>query len=361
MDENNSELIRGETPEENTAVAAVAETEEKEKDKDKKHSGRYGKIETVEEKDDDKKDIAKDRIKYRLVKYGSIALATVIVFGIAGLIALRYVKRAGYVNSVVSAFSSEKYEEASYLYSAYSREISHSISFPDKMISIINTVVDDYRSGTVSREKAEKIFSIIEGFGMSDLIATVSNARNNLDKFDNRADSGFEEYTFAYEQVTANDEDFSGVISATSVNGAPLERNEEYPEMTFSAHNAIDGLYNTSWGVITDSSGGAGAEIKFVLRSKKPIRGIKLINGNQYLPENSFYTFYGQVCDFTVEFDNGTFYNFTADYDNGRGALQMFPLNEPVTSDSVTITVNSGYLGSKYSTSVCLAEFGIFS
>lgn len=151
------------------------------------------------------------------------------------------------------------------------------------------------------------------------------------------------------------------ITSATTMSGTVLSSSNVSSNRTFGADCTIDKDAATCWCVNTTSSGGAGAQIKFALTPGSTISGVKLINGNQYLPDEKIYESNGQVCTFTLTFSDGSTRSFAADYNEGTSDWQTFSFGETITTDYIILTVDSGYIGNSYNTNVCLGEFDVLA
>ncbi|MBR0537569.1 MAG: discoidin domain-containing protein [Clostridia bacterium] len=143
------------------------------------------------------------------------------------------------------------------------------------------------------------------------------------------------------------------------------------PGRTFYPSNAIDGNYSTCWMVNSTGAGSAGAGnwIRFEFSGEQTVRGVRLLNGNGwdgrangYNDTDDLYGKNGRIKNFTLTFSDGSKQTFTAadakEYDFGSN---VFYFNTPVRTSSITLTINSGYPGWKYSTVACLSEFEAFS
>lgn len=151
------------------------------------------------------------------------------------------------------------------------------------------------------------------------------------------------------------------IVSASTIVGEVLASSNVNEARSFGANKAIDGYYDSCWCVNTANSGGAGAKIRFELAQTSVVSGVMLVNGNLYLPYDGLYRSNGQVKNFTLTFSDGSTKNFTASY-NGTASsgYQYFDFGTPVTTSSVTLTVNSGYVGEKYTENVCIGEFDVY-
>lgn len=151
------------------------------------------------------------------------------------------------------------------------------------------------------------------------------------------------------------------VKNARTVTGSVLGVSNVDRTRTFDAEQAVDGKPETCWCVNTSEQGGAGAEILFVLEKTADVSGIRIINGNLYLPEEKIYLSNGQIKEFSLEFSNGEQKTYTADF-NGDGSsdYQTVKFDEPINTSYIILRVKSGYIGKSYPTNVCLGEFDVF-
>ena len=151
------------------------------------------------------------------------------------------------------------------------------------------------------------------------------------------------------------------IEAARTASGSELGDSNVDASRTFKASNTIDGSAQTCWCVNTEETGGVGASIEYRLRRKTTVRGIRLLNGNLYRPDADLYSLNGQVRVFTVRFSDGTQISAAADYNSGDPQQwQTIRFEEPVTTDSLRLTVQSAYTGSLYTTNVCLTEIEVF-
>ena len=175
-----------------------------------------------------------------------------------------------------------------------------------------------------------------------------------------------EETTYALTPAPAEEETTEDyypaprILSASTLIGEVLPASNVSADRTFDADQAIDGRRETCWCVSTDR-GGEGARIEFFFTQKTRVSGITILNGNLYKPEESIYSKNGQVASFTLYFSSGEVMTFTAYYNNGDPyGTQTIPLTYPVIAESVVLEVNNVYTGSKFTTNVCLGEFGVY-
>ncbi len=136
---------------------------------------------------------------------------------------------------------------------------------------------------------------------------------------------------------------------------------------TYTPDNAADGDPSSCW-MAAGGQGGAGNWIRFEFGGLQTVTGIALLNGNCWdgfyngaQVGKDLYQINGRIRTFTLTFSNGETAVFTANdvysqsfYDN------LFYLPHPVETSYVELRVDTGYVGSKWNTVVCLAEFRAF-
>ena len=147
---------------------------------------------------------------------------------------------------------------------------------------------------------------------------------------------------------------------ASTVKGSVLESSNVTSARSFGADQAIDGYANTCWCVNTDRQGGAGGTITLHLSETSYVSGISLINGNVFLPSDGLYKSNGQVRDFTLTFSDGSSLRYTANFNYASSDFETFRFAKPVITDTVTLRVDSAYVGQKYTTNVCIGEIEVF-
>lgn len=140
------------------------------------------------------------------------------------------------------------------------------------------------------------------------------------------------------------------VLASSNVNSA----------RSFGADQAIDGYANTCWCVNTNSTGGAGGALTIYLKERSTVSGIAIINGNTFQPEEYLYRSNGQVRNFTLTFSDGTSISYQAGYNYATSQFESFRFAAPVVTDRVTLRVDSGYPGEKYTENVCIGEISVF-
>ena len=151
------------------------------------------------------------------------------------------------------------------------------------------------------------------------------------------------------------------IALASTLTGSVLGASNMNSARTFDASQAIDGNPETCWCVNTAEQGGAGAKIILTLEETALVSGIRMINGNTYLPQESLYSENGQIRTFTLTFSSGESQAYTAAYNgDGSATWQTISFDEPVKTDSIILRVDSGYIGDPFQTNVCLGEIEVF-
>jgi hypothetical protein len=151
------------------------------------------------------------------------------------------------------------------------------------------------------------------------------------------------------------------IVSATTLKGTVLEESNVNTARSFGAKKTIDGYYDSCWCVNTSTTGGAGAQIRFNLSEKSRVNGFMMVNGNLFQPETEIFRSNGQVKNFTLTFSDGTSKSFTATYNEyASGEFEEFQFNSPVITDYIILTVNSGYVGQKFTENVAIGEVNVY-
>lgn len=188
------------------------------------------------------------------------------------------------------------------------------------------------------------------------IIPAVKNLPQKLSELRNPS------YTDRNEEAAASIEPFAAAVeSASTIYGDVLGGSNLSGERTFGADRAVDGNVDSCWCVNTAWDGGAGAEIRFDLDAVHTVTGLRIVNGNQHLPEEDIYRSNGQIMDFTVQTSSGV-YSFTASFNPGDpNFYEQLDFPEPVETDHIVITVDSSYVGVKYGYNVCLTELEVLA
>lgn len=230
-------------------------------------------------------------------------------------------------------------------------EISEEIDVIDSMkIKEINNQLDELRS-YVNNNSVDDVTEATTTKAEENTEAPVTTNKNVTDEV-------LEKEPIEDEYVSNSPE----IVSAQTLYGDVLPSSNVNINRSFGAEKTIDGYYDSCWCVSTDQQGGAGGEIRYNLSEKSIVSGVKLVNGNLYMPvEEELYLINGQVKNFTLTFSDGTRKYFTASY-NGTASnnFEYFNFDEPVSTEYIILTVDSGYPGEYYSWNVCLGEFDVF-
>ena len=153
----------------------------------------------------------------------------------------------------------------------------------------------------------------------------------------------------------------SPVISWAETNyGSVLPGANVIASRTFGADQAIDGIANTCWCVNTSQRGGVGGTITIHLRETSRVSGIAIINGNTFEPEDDVFSDNGQVKAFTLTFSDGSSLSHVASFNYATSNFEQFRFSTPVITNSVTLRVDSAYVGNVFPTNVCIGEISVF-
>ena len=150
------------------------------------------------------------------------------------------------------------------------------------------------------------------------------------------------------------------IVSAETKAGSVLASSNVNSSRSFGADQAIDGYANTCWCVNTNSTGGAGGALTIYLKERSTVSGIAIINGNTFQPEEYIYRSNGQVRNFTLTFSDGSSVSYQAGYNYASSQFESFRFAAPVVTDRITLRVDSGYPGEKYTENVCIGEISVF-
>ena len=150
------------------------------------------------------------------------------------------------------------------------------------------------------------------------------------------------------------------VVRAETKAGEVLASSNVNSARSFGADQAIDGYANTCWCVNTNSPGGAGGALTIYLKEYSTVSGIAIINGNTFQPEENVYRSNGQVRNFTLTFSDGTSVSYQASFNNATSQFETFRFSTPIATDRITLRVDSGYPGEKYTENVCIGEISVF-
>ncbi len=297
----------------------------------------------------------------------AVAILSIVVAGVF-LVAKNTVSH----KDIVRALEEGKYSEASnifedkYGYGSSDGELAGVLS--DRLVALQN----DYQAGLITYTSAKKEIETIRAMGISSLDDALTQAEEFINSTDVQQSGDTANTTrkdppatvLTNETYKTQDYQSGGnpqIVSATTLKGEVLAMSDVNAARSFGANKAIDGYYDSCWCVNTTSTGAAGASIRFDLAGRSTVSGVTIVNGNLYHPEDYLYSKNGQINTFTLTFSDGSSQTFSASY-NGSASRepQVIYLDRPVQTDYVTLTVQSGHVGSKFTTNVCLGEFGVF-
>lgn len=150
------------------------------------------------------------------------------------------------------------------------------------------------------------------------------------------------------------------IVSAVTLKGTVLSTSNVDATRSFGAEKTIDKYYDTCW-CANASLGGTGAQIQFNLHERSEVKGFMMVNGNIYRPETDIFRSNGQVQSFTLTFSDGSSQTFTANYNEfASNGFEYFNFTSPVITDYIILTVNSGYIGKKFTNNVAISEVDVF-
>lgn len=296
-----------------------------------------------------------------------IALCVIIallvaVIGVVGAFLLS--KNSVSHEDIVIALEDGKFSEAS---SLYEKKYGYGNTDKDLTGALEDRLIaleDEYVNGEITYNKALKEIETIREMGIKKL-------QESLDKTAGAIAAAEEATTQkAAPQVNLVTEPLPVIPpvsytpyikSATTLNGSVLGASDVNAARSFGANKAIDGYFDSCWCVNTSNTGAAGAAIRFDLGQRSLVTGIMLVNGNLYHSYDGLYHKNGQIERFTLTFSDGTKQHFVADFNSSASdGYQTIYLDKPVETDYITLTVDSGYVGTSYTTNVCLGEFKVF-
>jgi len=150
------------------------------------------------------------------------------------------------------------------------------------------------------------------------------------------------------------------VVSVETSSELPATKGKSYSGM-----NLVDGDYSTVWaeGV---SGTGLGEVITLHLDKNQPVYGITICNG--YTADYDLYNNNGMLTDVDVNFGDKEFIESSVDgyayegyssEDLAGCNLNRIELDEPVITDTITITINGAKKGSKYD-DTCISEIQVY-
>lgn len=300
----------------------------------------------------------------------AVAIISIVVAGIF-LVAKNTVSH----KDIVRALEEGRYSEASsifedkYGYGSSDGELAGVLG--DRIVALQN----DYQAGLITYTSANKEIETIRAMGIASLDDALKQAEefiNNTDVQQNAAvNNGVQttrkdapEVNLGSEPLPSVKQSYSSntpsIVSATTLKGEVLAMSDVNAARSFGANKAIDGYYDSCWCVNTKQTGAAGASIRFDLSGRGTVNGVTIVNGNLYQPYDNLYSKNGQINTFTLTFSDGSTQTFSASFNNASSTPQVIYLDRPVQTDYIILTVQSGHVGSKFPTNVCLGEFGVF-
>lgn len=300
----------------------------------------------------------------------AVAIISIVVAGIF-IVAKNTVSH----KDIVRALEEGRYSEASsifedkYGYGSSDGELAGVLG--DRIVALQN----DYQAGLITYTSANKEIETIRAMGIASLDDALKQAEefiNNTDVQQNAAVNNSVQTTrkdapevnLGSEPLPSVKQSYSSntpsIVSATTLKGEVLAMSDVNAARSFGANKAIDGYYDSCWCVNTKQTGAAGASIRFDLSGRGTVNGVTIVNGNLYQPYNNLYSKNGQINTFTLTFSDGSTQTFSASFNNASSTPQVIYLDRPVQTDYIILTVQSGHVGSKFPTNVCLGEFGVF-
>lgn len=293
---------------------------------------------------------------------------TVVAFAVGGIYFV--VRNSKSHVTIVKMLEDGKYSEAIKLY-----EEKYGLGNGDTdLIGAIEdrlfAIEDDYYNGEITYNSAIKELETIRAMGIKDIEESLQKTESYvLGNVSDSSGSGAirqeaPSVNLGSEPLPSVATPTSGsptISSATTLYGDVLPMSDVNSARSFGANKTIDGYYDSCWCVNTPNTGAAGASIRYDLSSTSTVNGVMIVNGNLYQPQDNLFSKNGQIKSFTLTFSDGSSQSFTASFNgNASSSFQTFYLSEPVVTDSITLTVDSGYVGSKFTTNVCLGEFKVF-
>lgn len=300
----------------------------------------------------------------------AVAILSIVVAGIF-IVAKNTVSH----KDIVRALEEGRYSEASsifedkYGYGSSNSELAGVLG--DRIVALQN----GYQAGLITYTSANKEIETIRAMGIASLDDALKQAEefiNNTDVQQNAAVNNSVQTTrkeapevnLGSEPLPSVKQSYSSntpsIVSATTLKGEVLAMSDVNAARSFGANKAIDGYYDSCWCVNTKQTGAAGASIRFDLSGRSTVNGVTIVNGNLYQPYDNLYSKNGQINTFTLTFSDGSTQTFSASFNNASSTPQKIYLDRPVQTDYIILTVQSGHVGSKFPTNVCLGEFGVF-
>lgn len=307
-----------------------------------------------------------------IIALSIIIAVSVIAIAVVGVFLV--VKNGVSHKEIVRSLESGKYSEArkifedKYGFGNSDEELTGVLE--DRLVAMQN----DYLNGDITYTSAMKEIEVIRDMGIEELEDALADAEAYIKGNGTSADkqsSGSANVRQEAPDVNLGSEPLPeapktsssapSIVSATTLNGEVLPMSDVNSARSFGANKAIDGYYDSCWCVNTPNTGAAGASIRFNLAQRSTVSGFMLVNGNLYHPYDNLFSKNGQIKSFTLTFSDGSSQTFQASFNGAASSTpQEFYLSNPVQTDYVTLTVQSGYVGSKFTTNVCLGEFDVF-
>ncbi len=155
--------------------------------------------------------------------------------------------------------------------------------------------------------------------------------------------------------TSADTEQIDNSIIADASASSYLEENiQGIGYLYHGPDNALDGNSSTAW-IESASGAGIGEWIRLGFDKAHTIHGVYISNG--YRKSSDLFAKNGRVRRLEVSFSNGSSETFTlADQSSGTERLTFA---QPVTTDSVRLTILEVYAGYKYE-DTCITELSVF-
>lgn len=165
---------------------------------------------------------------------------------------------------------------------------------------------------------------------------------------------------------TAHIADPDNILKPASIRASADQGSGGYGR-SYGAQMAADGDFNTCW-MVAGKQDGIGNWIELQFDAPTAVSGIQLLNGNGWdgyyqgqKVQRDLFSLNGRVRDFTLTFSDGSARTFTArDVREETFGANRFFFDEPITTTSIRLTIDSGYSGSKWTTVCCLSEIAAF-
>ncbi|MBR2876292.1 MAG: discoidin domain-containing protein [Clostridia bacterium] len=315
-----------------------------------------------------------------------IAVFLVVALVIAGsVIGISLTNSANSPKKIIEALEAGKYGEAMEIYEDKYGIGATNTELTDALLERLFEIEAEFEMGKISQNRALKELETIGEMTIFDIEDDIQNTiafvkgeetvDSETEESDNSTDtendnSDDDEADNKSNVTPPHDSDLKSepipegapiITDAVTLSGDVLASSNTNSARSFGAEKTIDGYYDSCWCVNTDNLGGVGASVRFYLNGKSVVNGVRIVNGNLYRPYEDIYKSNGQIERFVLTFSDGTSKTFTASYNGTANAeFQTFEFDEPVVTEYITLTVQSGYQGEKYSTNVCLGEFSVY-